>query len=89
MEQSSTDADIGFEVSRNLEKAKERLAHDVAEGRILKDSKAIILRFIRDLDISKISKHRQYFYLERLRVVAKVLQKKFTAPSSDDIKDAL
>lgn len=72
------DADQVYNVSRNLERAKERLHEDTQHGLISADSEKLILQFLRDLDISNISKHRQYFYLERLRVVAKAMGEQFS-----------
>lgn len=89
MEVLKSEADIVYGVTRNLDNAKRRLHNDVTKGKLSAEAEKTILRFLRDLDISKISKHRQYFYLERLRTVGKVMGGNLLSPTGDDIKDAL
>lgn len=89
MDSTKSEADLIYDVSRNLLGGYERLHREVEEGIIPASSEKVILKFLQDLDLSNISKHRQYFYLERLRLIAKTMKDNFLSPSGEDIKNTL
>lgn len=51
--------------------------------------KAAILDFTDDLEISGISKHRQYFYIERLKIIARIMKEKFLSPDRKAVRSAI
>jgi integrase len=73
-------------IDHNLELCKRRLQKDIS---VPEEVKKTIMDFTADLAILGLSKHRQYFYIERLKLIARLLGQKFLAPEKNDIRDAL
>ena len=63
MDSTKSEADLIYDVSRNLEGGYESLHRAVEEGIITASSEKVILKFLQDLDLSNISKHSHYFRL--------------------------
>ena len=75
-----------YDIDRNLELCKDRLKKD---GEIPEEVKDAILNFTRKLNRDGISKHRQYFYIERLKIITRIMGKKFLNPTPKDLDDAM
>jgi len=75
-----------YQIDRNLELSKRRLENDNV---IPEEAKKAILDFVDNLALEGISKHRQYFYIERLKIVAKIMGDSFINPKKEDIKSAI
>ena len=58
-------------------------------GKIPEKERKIIISFVKEIKITGITQHREYFYLTRLRVIYNNLQDKFLAPSKEDIIDMI
>ncbi len=71
-----------YGVDKNLKNCKRRLQNDPDISQKVKDE---ILRFVNILDIQSVSKHRQYFYIERLKILARIMGDSFIDPSDDDL----
>ncbi len=52
-------------------------------------AKEKIRDFINDLVLQGLTEHRQYFYLDKLKVVAEILGPRFLNPSKEDIKQVV
>ena len=73
-------------IDHNLELCKKRLQKDEA---LSDEVKKEILDFTADLAILGLSKHRWYFYIERLKLIGRFLGDKFLAHEKNDIRDAM
>lgn len=80
------DGETVYGVSKLLEQCRSRLLN---EKEISDNVKEVILDFTDDLAVQGRSKHRQYFYIERPKVVAKVKGDSFLRPTKKDIRDAI
>ena len=75
----------GMDPEAVIQKEKERLMRsDVPQ-----EAKQDILDFLNEMRIEGRSFSHEYYYATRLRIVAGILQDKFTNPSKDDIKKLL
>ena len=71
-----------YNVERNVEKARERLANSSLSDNV----KEKISEFISVLvEGNGIKKHREYFYFERLGILAEILGNKILKPSKNDV----
>ena len=75
-----------YDIDRNLELCKDRLKED---KEIPEEVKNEILKFTKALNRNGISKHRQYFYIERLKIITRIMGKRFLDPTPKDFDDAI
>ena len=75
-----------YEIDHNLELCKLRLKEENSIPGKVKDA---ILEFVDDMAIKGRSKHRQYFYIERLKIMARIMGEKFLSPDKDDVRKAM
>ena len=75
-----------YDIDRNLELCKGRLKRD---NGIPEEVKNAILNFTKKLNRDGISKHRQYFYIERLKIIARIMGNKFLNPTPKDLDNAM
>ena len=80
------EGDRVYNIEGLLEQTKTRL---VQEEALNSDVKKAILDFIDDLTMDNLSHHMRYFYLTRLKVLARVLGDAFLHPTKQDIKTAV
>jgi integrase len=72
-----------YNIDRNLELCKSRLQKD---EEIPEKVKKEIFDFTKKLNREGISKHRQYFYIERLKIMARIMGNKFLNPTPKDLE---
>ena len=74
-----------YKIDHTLEGEKQRLAEETINEKV----KQTFLDFIDELSVQNLTKYRQYFYLVRLRLVARILDLKILSPEKEDIKRAI
>ncbi len=80
------DEETVYSIGKQLEQCRARL---MADNEIPDKVKKEILKFTDRMAVQGKSKHRQYFYIERLKAVARVMGDAFLTPTEDDIQDAI
>ena len=76
----ATDTGV-YDIARSLETERERLNNADLDSNV----KKTINNFVNYIGASGVTKHRQYFYMVRLRLVAIRMKEKFLDPSDQDI----
>ena len=71
-----------YKIEYNLQQEKERLKRENIDQRVI----TTFLDFIDEINIQNLTKHRQYFYLVKLRTMGKILDEKILCPEKEDIK---
>ena len=80
------EGDSVYHIEETLEQTKIRLNRDDS---LSPGVKKAILDFIDDLTMDNLSKHRQYFYITRLKVLGRIMGDSFLHPTKQDIKAAI
>ena len=80
------EGDSVYHIEETLEQTKIRLNRDDS---LSSGVKKAILDFIDDLTMDNLSKHRQYFYITRLKVLGRIMGDSFLHPTKQDIKTAI
>lgn len=75
-----------YDIDRNLELCKGRLKRD---NEIPEEVKNEILKFAKALNRKRVGKHRQYFLIERLKIVSRIMGNKFLNPTSKDFDNVM
>lgn len=70
-----------YDIARSLETERERLNKSGLDDNVRK----AIANFVNYIGASGVTKHRQYFYMVRLRLVALRMREKFLDPSDQDL----
>ena len=71
-----------YKIEYNLQQEKERLRRENIDQRVI----TTFLDFIDEINVQNLTKHRQYFYLVKLRTMGKILNEKILCPEKEDIK---
>lgn len=71
-----------YKIEYNLQQEKERLRRENIDQRVI----TTFLDFIDEINVQNLTKHRQYFYLVKLRTMGKILDEKILCPEKEDIK---
>ena len=80
------EGDSVYHIEETLELAKIRLKQDDS---LSSGVKKAILDFVDDLTMDNLSKHRQYFYVTRLKLLGRIMGDSFLHPTRQDIKTAI